>query len=645
MAAGVDIDTTVKAEFEQAQALLRAGDMQAAESVCRHALERFPSDGNCLCLLGTLLVRQRRAAEAEAPLRDVVRRFPEFAKAHEELANALLAQRRLDEAAECLRRALELEPGNDQAIFKLEKIHSALGRTTDGNDTRDIYQDMLARDPNNPDVYRLMGNSAVQQGHFGDAVVLLRKAVAIDPRFTVGWLDLGRALAAREEFADAADASQQAIELEPRSSLAHALQAGYLSRLGRYDDAIAAYNAGLTVDPGNHDCGLGLGHALRTIGRHDQAVVAYRNLIRAHADDGEAYWSLANLKNVHFEPAEIDTMIEQVSRDDLSDDVRAHFLFALGKAFEDEADYERSFSYYKEGNAARRQLETYDPVDTQTTNDRVIDVFDKTFLDDNSQHGNPDPAPIFIVGLPRTGSTLIEQVLASHSKVDGTRELPELERIIEGISQQSPAGKGYPQAVREMNGSEFTALGSQYLQATQGYRQDAAHFTDKMPTNFRNIGLIHLVLPNAKIVNARRHPLDSCMGSYKQLFARGQPYSYDLFELGEYYLEYQRLMDHWHAVLPGRVLDVQYEDLVADPEQQIRRVIKHCELPWEDACLDFHQTERAIESASSEQVRQPIYDTSVNNWRRYEALLGDLIEILQPVLEQLPAEQRPARRG
>lgn len=243
--------------------------------------------------------------------------------------------------------------------------------------------------------------------------------------------------------------------------------------------------------------------------------------------------------------------------------------------------------------------------------------------------------------MPRSGSTLIEQILASHSQVDGTHELPDLPRVIATIKRQRPQGDAYPIALRHY-GKDLAKLGDQYIESTARFRKGNPFFTDKMPNNFASIGLIALILPNAKVVNARRHPLDSCMGSYKQLFYKGQSFTYDLVELGEYYLEYQRLMDHWHEILPGKVLDVQYEDMVVDQENQTRRLIEHCGLPWEDGCLKFYETDRAVITASSEQVRQPIYSKSVNSWRRFEDHLGPLIEVLEPLLLKLPKDQQPS---
>ena len=277
---------------------------------------------------------------------------------------------------------------------------------------------------------------------------------------------------------------------------------------------------------------------------------------------------------------------------------------------------------------------------TEVIHDRIIETITPMFLKDSENLGDPSDAPIFIVGLPRSGSTLVEQILASHSDVDGTHELPDLPRVIRTINQERPQGESYPEALRHYGG-ELARLGEQYLESTRRHRGDGPFFTDKMPNNFASIGLITLILPNAKIVNARRHPLDSCMGSFKQLFYKGQAFTYDLVELGEYYLEYQRLMDYWHEILPGKVLDIHYEQLVVDQENQTRRLLEHCDLPWQDACLRFYETERAVNTASSEQVRQPLYSGSINSWRRFEAHLGPLVEVLEPLLRRLPDDQQP----
>jgi hypothetical protein len=278
-------------------------------------------------------------------------------------------------------------------------------------------------------------------------------------------------------------------------------------------------------------------------------------------------------------------------------------------------------------------LINYDPVQTEVLHQDIKATFTQEFLDQKKNIGNQDPSPIFIVGLPRSGSTLIEQILSSHSQVDGTSELPDLSKVVMSINKRNKGkGPGYPTAVTELEDEEFYKLGTQYIESTQRVRRGAPYFTDKMPNNFPTIGFLSLFLPNAKVINSIRHPIDSCLGCYKQHFARGQTFTYDLVELGEFYLEYHKLMQYWHAVLPGKVLDVQYEEMVSDQENQTRRLLEYCGLPWEDACLNFHETDRPVRTASSEQVRQPIYSTSLDRWKKYESHLQPLIEILEPIL-------------
>ena len=385
--------------------------------------------------------------------------------------------------------------------------------------------------------------------------------------------------------------------------------------------------------PDDRDSLLGHADALRTIGRHDEAVDVYRRMIRDDPADAEPYWRLANLKNERFLPDEIEAMHQHLSFDHVTGETRAQFLFALGKACEDDADFTRAFRFYKEGNATRRPRERYNSRETRATFDRITRIFDAAVLARGTTTGHQSITPIFIVGVPHSGSTLIEQILATHGSVDGAGELAALDRLADSIDG--------PQALRDASADELQRLGAAYIEGTADARGAAPAFTDRCLTNFRHIGLIHLVLPDARIIDVRRHPLDSCLGAFKQLFDGGHAYSYDLAELGDYYLAYRQLMEHWHSNLPGRVHDLHYENLIADPEAEIRRLLDYCGLAWEEDCLKFYATDRPIRSPSSEQVRQPIYRDALQHWRHFESELGDLIAALRPVLDTLPSDQRP----
>jgi tetratricopeptide (TPR) repeat protein len=639
-----------------------------AADLCRDAITEQPGDDKMRILLGTVLVRQGNYAQGEEILRDVISRWPEIPKAHRELANALIAQGRGEEAIESYKRVIELTPDSAVARRDLSMAYKSLGRLEDAKQALDesfeldperkelvvavehqragefgkaegICREILRKDPTNVNATRLLGTIAAELGRHKPAARMLRNAVKLEPQFYAAWIDLARELMEIDELKECHDALLRAIKLRPDLPHPRMLLGNLFSKSGRFEEAVEAFKVALDKQPDHGGSLAGLGHALKTIGRQDEAIDTYRDCIKAFPAFGEAYWALANLKTFRFSDDEIATMQEHVDDEKLLDETRVNFNYSLGKAYEDRGDFDAAFRRYDQGNALRRPNESYDPVQTELVHDQLIETITPEFLQANRNFGHPDNAPIFIVGLPRSGSTLIEQILASHSLVDGTHELPDIPRIIKSINERRPEGVGYPMALQHY-GEELAALGRQYLESTRRFRKGSPYFTDKLPNNFANVGLIATILPNAKIVDARRHPLDSCMGCYKQLFYKGQSFTYDLVELGEYYLEYMRLMAHWDEVLPGKVLHVQYEDMVADQENQTRRLIEHCGLPWEDQVLRFYETDRAVVTASSEQVRQPIYSKSVHSWRRFEAHLEPLIEVLEPLLTKFSEDHR-----
>jgi tetratricopeptide (TPR) repeat protein len=621
-------------------------------------------------LLGTALVRLHAFAEAEVELRKALDSKPDIPKALRELSAALFGQGKGDEAVGCLQRIVNLDPGKSISHFDLSSAFARIGKheeaqaalqesfrldpkrqnlfeairlQRDGRpkDAEMRLREILRDDPTNVTATRALGSIALEEGRYKLATRLLRNAVKLAPDYFAAWVDLSRALTEFEQFDDARDAIAELIKLEGSLAYPYVLLGNLESKVGDYEAAVTAFEAALNRQADNGGALAGLGHALKTVGRQEQAIDRYRSCVQRYPTFGEAWWSLANLKTFRFSDDEVAVMEQHVDEERLGDETRVNINFALGKAYEDRGDYDKAFHRYDSGNRLRRPHEVYDPVQNEALHDQIIEMITPQFIEENASHAEQRNDPIFIVGLPRSGSTLIEQILASHSHVDGTHELPDLPRVIRTINQWQIHGKGYPVAVPLLEPVHIKELGKQYLDATQRYRKGASRFTDKMPNNFSMVGLLALILPNAKIINARRHPLDSCMGSYKQLFYRGQSFTYDLVELGEYYLDYQRIMDHWHKVLPGRVLDVQYENMVANQDDETRRLIEFCDLPWEDACLRFYETDRAVNTASSEQVRQPIYSKSINSWRRFESHLGPLVEVLEPLLRQLPNEQQP----
>lgn len=659
-----------QATFDHALAILKGGNATKAAELCRTALAEDPRDLGMRVLLGTALNREQQYSEAELELHAALNIKPDIPKALRELSTALLAQGRGDDALECLQRVISMDPNKSSAHFDLSTAAAKLGKNDEAQAAleesfrldpkrRDLFEaiqlhrdgrpkeaelklrDILREQPSNATATRMLGNIALDEGRYRMAARLLRNAVKLAPDYYGAWVDLSRALTEFEKPDEAREAISEVIKLDKHLAYPYVLLGNLESKIGEYEDAVTAFETALDRQADHGGALAGLGHALKTIGRQEQSIDRYRRCVQNYPAFGEAWWSLANLKTFRFNDDEVATLEAHVDDERLNDEARVNLNFALGKAYEDRGALENAFDRYDRGNKLRRPHESYDPVQTEAAHDRIIGTITIELIKSKQAQAKQQNDPIFIVGLPRSGSTLIEQILASHSDVDGTHELPDLPRVVRTINQWQIQGKGYPDAVAMLDELQVRALGEQYLESTRRYRQQGARFTDKMPNNFSMVGLLALILPNAKIVNARRHPLDSCMGSYKQLFYRGQSFTYDLVELGEYYLEYQRMMDHWHELLPGSVLDVHYENMVTDQEKQTRRLIEYCDLTWQEQCLRFYETERAVNTASSEQVRQPIYSESINSWRRFEDQLEPLIEVLEPLLSLLPVEQRP----
>lgn len=654
-------EISTRTVFADAMELIGSGHADRAESVVRDALEARPEDVNLLGLLGAILVKSNRLADAERTLRRTTELAPTFAKPHHDLGYALLVQGRVDEAVQTLETAVRLDPSDASTHLQLGRALAAAGRGREADqaferafdldpvkkqmalaaehhkagrleEAEQGYRRVLADDPKNVDALRLLGRIALAAGRARDAERLFRRALGHAPDFVAAHMDLGRLLKDQHQLEDAITCFRRAVELEPDHVQAHFQLAAALAA-ARTHDALTEYQRVVELRPDHAGAWLGLGHVLKTVGRQREAIEAYRECIRIRPDNGESYWSLANLKTYPLNAADIEAMQGLLERDEGSEQSQVNLKFALAKAFEDAGDYEQAWAYYRSGNGQQRMLESYDPVATESANDAIVKVFDQAFLESKAGLGDPDPAPIFVVGLPRSGSTLIEQILASHSQVEGTSELPYVGRVVSSLNRNRADGINYPEAVRELASTHLKSLGADYLRLAALHRVEGrARFIDKMPNNFPSVGCLALILPNATIIDARRHPLDACVGGYRQLFARGQAFTYDLTDIGEYWLQYERMMNHWHAVLPGKVLTVQHEELVTDFEAQVRRLLDHCGLPWEDACLRFHETERPIRTASSEQVRQPVTARAIGSWRRYEAHIEELLEILAPAL-------------
>jgi tetratricopeptide (TPR) repeat protein len=661
---------TPRALFNEVLGLINAGELSVAETRCREALQRYPGDVNMKALLGALLVKLDHRAEAEATLRTVIDAAPSFAKPAEDLGYLLVNSGRAAEALHFLERATRLDPALERAWFSLGKALALLGRGKEADvafekcfelsperrlmalaaehqkagrleEAERIYRGVLRGNPTNVDALRLLALIAVHADRPEDAENLLRQAIGIAPDYLLAILDLGRVYKEQDRYGEALECFDRALALDPDQPQTLYLRAATLARASFTREAVETYRRCLAQRPAHIGALLGLGHVLNAAGDNDGAVASYRACIREAPDSGEAYWSLANLKTYRFDDAAIADMEARAANGKGSVQSQVNFLFALAKAYEDRGDYEHAWEHYRRGNERQRAEIHYDPVQTEVMNDRLIEVFTSHFLESLRGAGNPDAAPIFIVGLPRSGSTLLEQVLASHSAVEGTAELPYVGRLAASLNRNRAGGVNYPEALLELGPAHLAALGSEYLELARLHRRiGAPRFIDKMPNNFPNVGLIALVLPNAKVIDARRHPLDACLSCYRQLFAKGQAFTYDLTEIGEYYLQYQRMMDHWARVLPGRVLTVQYEEVVADFGAQARRLLEFCGLEWEDACLRFYESERPVRTPSAAQVRQPVYDRSVGHFRHYERQLEELMDAIAPIRDRYRRYER-----
>ncbi|MBS0388328.1 MAG: sulfotransferase, partial [Proteobacteria bacterium] len=489
-----------------------------------------------------------------------------------------------------------------------------------------VVREHLQRHPQDIEGMRLLARIGMKMGVLDDAEFLLECVLELDPRYHAARFDYATVLMERQKHAEALGQIQRLYQTNPANSAFRTLEANALTGLGRHEEALRLFDELRAQTPNDHTLLLAIAHARKTIGQQGEAIEFYHRSADARPGFGDAWWSLANLKTYRFSDAEIERMRGYESAAATNDEDRAHLCFALGKALGDRREFAASFDYFARGNAIKRAHVSHDAAHLEQRLRRQMQICTPGFFAARTDAGCPADDPIFIVGLPRAGSTLIEQILASHSAVEGTRELADIPRLVHRLNgretDQAPAR--YPDILAELEVAAFRGFGEQYLADTRIYRGDKPRFIDKMPNNFRHIALIHLILPNARIIDARRDPLDCCFSNFRQLFANGQEFTYSLEDIGRYYRIYVELMQHWERVLPGRVLRVQHEDVLDDLEGSVRRMLDYCGLEFEPACLEFHRTERSVRTASSEQVRRPINREGVGLWRDYEPWLGPL---------------------
>ncbi|MCY4342290.1 MAG: sulfotransferase [Gammaproteobacteria bacterium] len=652
---------------DQARALIRRADFAGAERVAAAALAvgaATASTADQVELLYVLAVAQRYAKKTPAALATLDRLLavePEHPRAHQERGHVLLTENRLEAARQAYERAVRLNPAllaawkalvNLRQLAGFEELARAAQAEADHfaalpkelqsvatfiYDGRLQKADRLCRhylQSHKQDVegIRLLASIAERLELLADAEFLLETALALAPDHGRCRSDYANLLLRMQKFERAHEQTQRLVDERPGDLACLALHANAKAGIGQHERAIGLYDQVIARSQGQHRLHVMRGHAEKTIGRLDAATASYRQAYALQPDYGDAFWSLANTKTYRFTEAELTHMQDCADRADVALEDRVHLCFALGKAHEDRAEFEASFARYEQGNALKQGSVKHSARVLAARVQAQRTVCGPTLFAGAQDAGCPAPDPIFIVGLPRAGSTLLEQILASHSAVDGTHELPNIPSLANrlGRSRDGAPGQRYPAVLTELDPDYFRRFGESYLEDTRVYRAGAARFIDKNPNNFVHLGLIKLMLPNAKVIDARRHPLACCFSGFKQLFGQGQGFSYGLAEIGNYYREYVELMDHWNATLPGFVLLVQHERVVENLEGQVRRLLDFCELPFEVACLDFHKTERSIRTPSSEQVRQPIYREGLEAWRPFEPWLGSLKEALGP---------------
>ncbi|MFL6689367.1 MAG: tetratricopeptide repeat-containing sulfotransferase family protein [Alphaproteobacteria bacterium] len=669
--------------MEQVRTDYDAGPLWAALAEAAHAVDSDASRaaGQLQALLKVapgqpqalqLLVDLRRAtgdlAGARTTLESMAAELPELAAIHFELGLLTAELGDAEAAVRSLSRVVELEPQHPQAWRALGDALAEIGNETQAAhayarqfqsslmdvktlehvsgldaDQAEIAEEVLREYLNiqatDLTALELMANMYLRLNQFESAQKVFERALELVPSFRRA--RAGYVAALHRQLRPEEEGQQLDILLQddPDNPEYRVLKAATLSASGKSREAVEYCETLLGTDPENHRFWLAYAQALRVAARQNDCIAAYRKAIELEPRLGEAWWGLANLKTFRFNASDVQTMRNDLSRADLTDGNRVFLHFALGKALEDLKVYDESFQQYRSGNALVRAANPYNIEDIVDGVARERQRFPKEFFVAHADRGNPAADPIFILGLPRSGSTLVEQVLASHSLVEGAGELPCLISLVRRLeSKSSHSESECDGAAALLHDEDLNALGEEYLERTRSHRKSMRpHFTDKMPSNFHHLGLICAILPNAKIIDARRHPLACCLSNFKQIFPFRQGPSYDLADIGRYYRAYVELLAHFDRVLPGRIHRVSYEELVGNPEQEIRRLLGYCDLPFEEACLRFYETERGIRTISSEQVRQPVYKDALEQWRPYEQWLGPLVKELGPVLDAYPA--------
>lgn len=651
-------DTPNRADqLQRAQKHLQAGEFAIGLKVAQALLADVADDTDAL-YLATVAARYLKDYDtADRYLALLHQASPEYGRAWQEAGHLARAKNQPAMALEAYRRATRFNPAleaswraqaelldgtgqsanRDAALAQADRLKSmprellaATNHLHEGRLLRaeEFCRHFLRQNPKHVEAMRLLAQIGIKLGILDDAEFLLDSAKEFDPDNIQIRLDYIDALRRRQKFAESKSEAEALYARDPQNPLFQSHLAIESMQTGEFERAFELFDQVLTAIPNDPATLTSRGHALKTTGDTGKAIASYQAAFTAKPDHGDAYYALANLKTYQFDETQIAAMRTQVARTDLAFMDRVHFSFALGKAYEDAGDYEQSFQFYDEGNTLKRRQTRYDADAMQSELQRQAEFCTSGLFAKHQGAGCPAPDPIFILGLPRAGSTLLEQILASHSHVDGTLELPNILALAHRLRGRKAGEALYPGILHDLTADRLAKMGQDFIDNTRIHRQGAPFFIDKMPNNFRHIGLIKLILPNAKIIDARRDPMDCCFSGFKQLFAEGQEFTYGLEEIGRYYSDYTALMEHWDAVLPGQILRVQHEDVLDDLDGQVRRMLDYLGLPFEEACVNFHKNKRAVRTASSEQVRQPINRSGVAAWKPFEPWLDPLKQAL-----------------
>jgi tetratricopeptide (TPR) repeat protein len=657
----------IEAEVLRIRASLQANQFAPALQAAEALLVEVPENRDVLYMIAVAQRYLQRIPAALATLASLERLHPAYSRLYQERGHCYVGLRQAEPAIEAFLKAVNINPALPASWQALQGLYKMTGQTenaataaghvqklaelppevvtattmfSDGEifPAERLIRAFLLKHGDHVEAMRLLAKIGMKLDVYDDAELLLEGVLQLAPDYRAARHDYALVLLHRHKHALGLKELQRLLEVEPGNRTFKLSYASALVGLGQYAEAVELYRTILAEIPQAPDVHLFMAHALKTLGKQQEAIDSYRTAIGLRPGYGDAYWSLANLKTYKFPEADIVEMRARAQAPRIALEDHYHLCFALGKALEDRGEYAESFRYYERGNVLKKAESRFkiEPIERNTR--LQTEVCTSEFFAARRGYGCPSDEPIFIVGLPRAGSTLLEQILASHSQVEGTQELPDVPRLVAELQGRDPdpVNPRYPGVLADLEPEALRRFGERYMTDTRTYRTDKPRFIDKMPNNFRHVGLIHLILPNARIIDARREPMACCFSNFKQLFAAGQEFTYSLEDIARYYRTYVEIMHHWDAVLPGKVLRIQHEDVVEDLEGNVRKLLEFCNLDFEPACLEFWKNERSVRTASSEQVRRPIFKEGLDQWRNFEPWLAPLKEALGDLVAPPP---------